>query len=257
MKRVGLALSMAVCLFSLSACATESVEDKKAAVIDQQTADYISQATEGLLQSITALDKETATEMEATLQDQKETELAGGVSSWLGVMDDTGMFISIDTPMIEENGDDGYTCTIQTQFENRRVEFEIVYEWETDGLMPASITFTPEYSVAESMSKAGMNTLIGMGTVFLVLIFISFLIGCFKYINKFEMMLAGKKEAAPAPAVAPKAATPAPAAEDLTSDLELVAVITAAIRATEGMSSTDGLVVRSIKRVPGAKWKRA
>lgn len=36
------------------------------------------------------------------------------------------------------------------------------------------------------MYKAVMNTLIGMGTVFVVLIFISFIISLFKYINKFE-----------------------------------------------------------------------
>ena len=39
-------------------------------------------------------------------------------------------------------------------------------------------------------------------------------------------------------------------------DLELVAVITAAIAASEG-TSTEGFVVRSIMRAPGAKWKRA
>jgi hypothetical protein len=44
--------------------------------------------------------------------------------------------------------------------------------------------------------------------------------------------------------------------EELVDDLELVAVITAAIAAATN-SSTDGLVVRSIKRAPAAKWKRA
>ena len=47
-----------------------------------------------------------------------------------------------------------------------------------------------------------------------------------------------------------------PVEEDLTDDLELVAVITAAIAASEN-TSADGLVVRSIRRAPGNKWKRA
>ena len=58
-----------------------------------------------------------------------------------------------------------------------------------------------------------------------------------------------------APAAAPVAA-PAAEEEELVDDLELVAVITAAIAASTN-SSTDSLVVRSIKRAPGAKWKRA
>jgi hypothetical protein len=49
---------------------------------------------------------------------------------------------------------------------------------------------------------------------------------------------------------------PAEEEEELVDDLELVAVITAAIAAATN-SSTDGLVVRSIKRAPAAKWKRA
>ena len=65
-------------------------------------------------------------------------------------------------------------------------------------------------------------------------------------------------KAAPAPAAAPKAA-PAPAvaaaveeAEEM-DDTELVAVIAAAIAAAEG-TTTDGFVVRSIKRRKSNKW---
>ena len=53
------------------------------------------------------------------------------------------------------------------------------------------------------------------------------------------------------------AAAAAPVVEEnLVDDLELVAVIAAAIAAYEG-TSADGLVVRSIRRAPGNKWKRA
>ena len=46
-------------------------------------------------------------------------------------------------------------------------------------------------------------------------------------------------------------------AEELSDDLELVAVIAAAIAASEGAASTDGFVVRSIKRASTNKWQRA
>ena len=59
--------------------------------------------------------------------------------------------------------------------------------------------------------------------------------------------------AAPAPAPAVPAA---PVEEDLTDDLELVAVISAAIAASEN-TSTDSFVVRSIKKVNRSKWQRA
>ena len=43
--------------------------------------------------------------------------------------------------------------------------------------------------------------------------------------------------------------------EELSDDLELVAVITAAIAASAG-TSTDGFVVRSIRRSNNSKWAR-
>ena len=97
-----------------------------------------------------------------------------------------------------------------------------------------------------------------MGTVFVILVFISLVIAL---LPKFTAMIenAGKKKEAPAPA--PKAA-PAPVAapvaaeEELVDDLELVAVISAAIAAYTG-SSSDGFVVRSIKRSASNKWKKA
>ena len=101
----------------------------------------------------------------------------------------------------------------------------------------------------------------GMGVVFAVLIFISWLISMFKYISVFEAKMKAKKNAAaaapaaPAPAAAP-APTAAPAEEEnLTDDTELVSVITAAIAAYEGKETVDnGLVVRSIKRVSNRNW---
>ena len=46
-------------------------------------------------------------------------------------------------------------------------------------------------------------------------------------------------------------------AATLTDDAELIAVIAAAIAASEGAASTDGFVVRSIKRANKNKWQRA
>lgn len=105
-----------------------------------------------------------------------------------------------------------------------------------------------------------LNTLLGMGSVFAVLILIAFIISCMSIIPK----IMGGKSSQPvqAPVKAPAAPAPvkqsvAPAAEELVDDFELVAVITAAIAASEN-TSTDGFVVRSIKRADSKKrWQRA
>jgi len=115
-------------------------------------------------------------------------------------------------------------------------------------------------SIEDAMAEATVNTIIGISVVFLALLFISFVISLFKYINKFEQKLADKKagKAAPAPQPAPAPAPVVEAAPE-TDDLELIAVITAAIHAYEeaqGNTVTGDLVVRSIKK-RNSRWQNA
>lgn len=105
--------------------------------------------------------------------------------------------------------------------------------------------------MADILVRGLLNTLLGMGTVFVVLIFISFLISLMKYIPGLVEKFSGKKKAeeivqVPAP-VALVAEEEEP--EELADDQELAAVIMAAICASANIASVDKLVVRSIKRV--------
>lgn len=97
-------------------------------------------------------------------------------------------------------------------------------------------------SVGDIMGKAGLNTIMSMAIVFCVLIFISLLISCFKFIGAAQNKQDKQTETA-----AEVAAVPA-AEVNPADDLELVAVITAAIAAASENESADGLVVRSIVR---------
>lgn len=106
--------------------------------------------------------------------------------------------------------------------------------------------------MAENLITALLNTVLGMGTVFVILIFISFLISLFKYIPILEEKLKRSKKQDQKPEPAPAVRVPVPAPEPvkkLTNDSELVAVITAAVVAASGVESADKLIVRSIKRV--------
>lgn len=132
------------------------------------------------------------------------------------------------------------------ELKNGQVELILSNDYFVD---VKSCTLNVDASFGELMAKAGMNTLLGMGTVFAVLILIMGVIYCFNFIPKIQEVFSAKKEkAAPVTEAAPVAA---PAAEDPVEeadDLELVAVIAAAIAAYEGQTSTDGFVVRSIKK---------
>ncbi len=112
--------------------------------------------------------------------------------------------------------------------------------------------------MAATLSRALMNTLMGMGTVFVVLIFISLIISLFKYVPQIEKALADRKNRKEKQN-APKADRPEPKRpvitleeEDEEEELageELIAVITAAIVASSGGAvSADQLRIRSVRR---------
>lgn len=130
------------------------------------------------------------------------------------------------------------------EFENKTVDYTFTFitdKGEVTWIVEA------EPTMGELVGKAGLNTLMGMGTVFCVLIFISFIISLFKVFNK----AGSKKPEAPAPAPVQNA-EPAVVTADDNAD-EIAAVIAAAIAMYEEEEAmydvpSDGLFVRSIKK---------
>lgn len=152
--------------------------------------------------------------------------------------------------------DDQIVVEVTVKGENKDASAEVIFSNDMF-LTLESASLNLESSTGELMSRAALNTLIGMGTVFIVLILISLLISCLKVIPKLQEASAKRREAKKAGGdagdntgidngVAQIAAREEVA--DVSDDLELVAVIAAAIAANEGAASADGFVVRSIIR---------
>lgn len=124
-------------------------------------------------------------------------------------------------------------------------------------LEAAAASEAPAVSETTTIPDALINTAIGMGTVFVVLILISFIIYLFKFIPKL-LEIGKKKPEVPAAVVKPPVQNKveeqtAPAASQAKDDSRLVAVIAAAVAAqmseeTGVPVAADGLVIRSIKK---------
>lgn len=181
-----------------------------------------------------------------------------GFSAYAGVAEDLGAYVDTveySTPVV--SGDE-ITLDVEVQYEHRTADISLVFDADS---IVQSVDVSPHYTMGEILYKAVMNTIIGMGTVFLVLIFISLVIYCFKFIPAIQKKFSRKKKSESTEPVAPVASEPMPAAgpeptEELADDTELVAAITAAICAYEG-TSADGFVVRSIRRADRTSWNRA
>ena len=234
---LALTLAMSVCAFAADT------------VTEDEAAKYKS-AAETLISQIAGFSDE---EIENYLA-QDDAFTTATMESWKSVKDELGAYSSIVSQDVEKDGD---VVTISTVAQFEKAKADVVLMLDLGQQMYTSMTYSVQYSLAANMQRAGMNTLMGIGIVFLMLLFLSFVIGLFKYIEKFQNV--GKKKAAeeapkaeeaPAPAIAQSEA----ADEDFADDLELVAVISAAIAAYENTSG-DSFVVRSIKK--SNKWHRA
>ena len=173
----------------------------------------------------------------------------GAMESWTAGVEECGAYVG-HGDYVYEASEDELKVTTEAQFKDRDASLTFIFD---DNLNLESMTVDAQYSTGEILEKAGLNTLLGMGTVFIVLIFISLIISLFKYIPAIENALKKKpkeveKEVVEAPVVEEVSEE-----QDMTDDTELVAVIAAAIAAAEG-TTTDGFVVRSIRRRPSNKW---
>ena len=264
MKRMLLVLCMAVCFFALSACGSASEEAVEP--ISPEIEQTMSDGAKSYLEQFASYSDEDLAAQLKQAEKQKNTVIESAISSWTSSKDDLGKMGEIQSVTVERADDDSYTAVVQASFEKRDLTFSLTAEESVSSyggtsLVPTELSFVVNYSFGEKMEKAALNTLMGMGTVFIVLIFISLLISCFKYISVFENK---KKAPAPAAPAAPAPAAPAPvalttAAPAGTDDAEMerLAIMTAIIEHRRRTASSDSLVVRPIKRSAGNRWKRS
>lgn len=179
--------------------------------------------------------------------------------SWNALRDQLGNYVEITDASFTEN-EGIVTVTFTVKYEKGDMSFVVPVSASTYELAVSSFDeIKADYikPMGQKMKEAGLNTLMGVGMVFILLIFMSFVISLFRFVNRPK-----KAEPAPAPAApAPAAPVVEEVVEDVTDDCEIVAVITAAIMASMQEAGeevpADGLVVRSIKRRNKKSWQNA
>ncbi|MDE5909184.1 MAG: OadG family protein [Lachnospiraceae bacterium] len=240
MKKWLLVLGMITCMLGLSACSQK--EEAAPFMTEAAAEEYVQDNIIKINRYVQTNTKDQVTDL----------VWLNAIESWEQAAPDMGDYekiVSIKYNLEEKDG----VVNARIKGSKREASVEFVFE---DGVI-ANVTTNVEYSFGEKMEKAALNTLLGMGTVFTVLILISLIIGCFGFIPKIQAKFdkKSKKEEVKKTAVDNTIAQIIEK-EELSDDYELVAVIAAAIAASEGASSTDGFVVRSIRRA-GNKRQRA
>lgn len=247
MKKLLAVLGMITCMAGLAACGQE----------DKPADGLITQEEAVTMGGNIVSDMNTIVKNGEMEQYANQPILYNGLVSWQSALKDIGAFEGTNGGSAEF-GEEETTIKVNVLGSDHDAVVEIVMT--SDLMYCEAVTTNVQYSTGEIMAKAGMNTVIGMGTVFAVLILISLIISCFTLVSKIEGGQKKKeqeKESASAAAAADPVVAQIAAKEELSDDTELVAVIAAAVAAYEGAASTDGFVVRSIRKSNKTKWQSA
>lgn len=232
MKKYLAILGMITCMVGLTACGAKAdavplISEAQAIEEGQYIVDTLSQM---YAQGVTENDLDDAV-------------VSAAYKSWANAQEEMGSYQGILESTANITSDEA-VITITADGSDHDATVEIMVDKD---LNLTSVTTTVIKTFGEMMTNAALNTLIGMGTVFVVLILISLIIALFGFIPKLQAGLGKKKETVQEKAV-DNAVAQIIESEEQSDDLELVAVIAAAIAASEGAASTDGYVVRSIRR---------
>ena len=251
MKKRLLVLGMIACLFGLTACGN----NESAQVLTEEE-EAAAQVADSYISQIAQIEADGTADQYIAYDESLESVF----SSWESGMEDLGGYVETTGHDVDLSDNkevvvnvDITGSALDPKGQPRTATVEVIYTAKDYKL--SSLSVNVNYTFGELMKNAALNTVLGMGTVFVILILISLIISCFSFIPKLQEKFS--KKAAPAPAATPAPAAPAVVEEEeLADDTELVAVIAAAIAAYEG-TSTDGFQVRSIKRASTRKWKNA
>lgn len=252
-KRIISMLCICVCILGLAACGT----DPRTVDYNGKTYDDLEQNAQNVWASVQntdlasvkvaleQLDAMSEAERIALMKANEGLEDQMALSrSWLEVSRQVGTYVGVDSFTVTKTGKTT-TTDLKLNFEERQAVLSIVYK--NRDMSVETITVDLVYTTGEKLEKALLNTVMGMGTVFIMLIVICLIISSFTLISKLEKRNAEKKNPQNA---ADKQEDPEVIMElqaQAADDLELAAVIAAAIAASTGQS-TDDFVVRSIKR---------
>ena len=271
-KRLLALVCMITCIFGLTACGSEEAlttfEQKKVdnaelmakqAIIPILTDYLCDEDTFAQILPDTELSELTMEEIAHVCEQTFGIEVDGyavltAVESFDTALDTIGGIVEIGDATAKID-DDQIVVEVEVKGEKKNAKAEIIFS--NDMFMRLeSASLNPVSTTGELMGKAALNTLIGLGTVFVVLILISLIISLFGFIPKLQAASAKRKERKKAEkATGEKTGIDNAVAQitaqeevaDAADDLELAAVIAAAIAAYEGSASTDGFVVRSIR----------
>lgn len=149
-----------------------------------EEADYVLKMSRQVIQEITSTDSAMLDVYITEFENQKQTAVASGLKALKELTADIGPVVSVDEGEIRET-EDGYITSFEVTCESGRTARATLGINTADGSY-SQLTFDKNQTIGEKMQAGAFNLVVGMGTVFIVLIFISFIISQFRHVNAWS-----------------------------------------------------------------------
>jgi len=184
---------------------------------------------ESIMSEMASYSEEDIDGLITTYETYGMTEAVNGFNQWKQIGLDAGEFVSIDAFQVTENDDGTQAMNLTAAYTNKKIDAVLTLDGSgyISGLefsLPSENT-----SLGQKLKEASVNLIVGMGTVFAVLIFLCWVISLFGNINKLEKKFRANKVKEEIAETKKDILT----LEKTTDDNELQAVIAAAIAAYE------------------------
>ena len=177
-KKIALILSLCLMVLGLTACG----EDPTKVDYNGYSYDQLKEQVQSTAQGLLAMSDDQIEQYKSNENEQYKM-LTDMVTRWDDATEDVGKYQKLGDFTITKSGKT-LTCEQEIVFKERSVILTFVftyYNMELD-----DVTVDTVQTLGEKMANAGLNTLMGMGVVFTVLILISLIIYGFKIFPYLE-----------------------------------------------------------------------
>ena len=190
LKHIVFLLTVFLLSLFLFSCKKKEVESTPLTAEEKQS---IEANISNYFQQIEAASDEGLEESIESAYKAKEEVFYNALSNFKNSRKDLGAFKEIEKVDVQKEGD-YFLIDLYAKYEKRDLLFHVKLNSDYSGFKEMS--FNPVYTLPEKLLSAFQNMIVGMGTVFLVLIFIAWIISLFAHVHRFEVKRAEEKKEA-------------------------------------------------------------
>ena len=187
-KRIFILLTVLLFSVFLLSC---SKKEEESTSLSKEEKSGLEEVIKNYFQQIESQDDKQLEDSINNAYKAKEELFYNALSNYKNSKKDLGEFKEIEEVDVKKEGNT-YVVDLHAKYAKRELIFHAALHDDYSGF--SELSFNPVYSLSEKLFAALQNMIVGMGTVFAVLIFIAWIISLFVHVHRWEVRQAEKKK---------------------------------------------------------------